>query len=181
MNSRTLSVVSIQPRIQPFASEIKVVMNVLAHLRRQFGYEFWANREEISVLTGLPDPPSAALRLLAHVVAAQWLWLDRLQRNPQRIAVWPHLSLAECSAQLQESEMRWRSYLGGLSDQDLTTRCSYTNSKGEVWENSVLDILSHVVLHSAHHRGQIAMEIRRSGNVPAYTDYIHAVRRGFIT
>ena len=57
---------------------------------------------------------------------------------------------------------------------------SYTNSKGELWENRVLDVLSHVLLHSAYHRGQIALEIRRSGSAPAYTDYIHAVRQGLL-
>jgi len=152
-------------------------MTLVTHLQRQFEYEFWAGGEEVRVLSGLPDPPSSAVRLLAHLIGGQMLWLDRLQGQPSRITVWPDLSLTDCVAKLKESKAGWRSYVDGLSDNALTACCHYTNSKGEVWENSVLDILSHVLLHSAYHRGQIALEIRRSGQTPGYTDYIHAVRQ----
>jgi uncharacterized damage-inducible protein DinB len=155
-------------------------VSILQHFRRQFEYEFWANREEIRTLSGVSDPAATAVRILAHVMAAQWLWLDRLQKHPARIAVWADLTLPECGAQLQELEAAWRSYLAALTEDDLSTSCDYTNSKGEVWRNSVADVVSHVLLHSAYHRGQIALEIRRSGNTPAYTDYIHAVRQGLL-
>jgi uncharacterized damage-inducible protein DinB len=171
---------STRSRIQLHTPEIKVAMSLQSYLQRQFEYEFWANREEVRILSALENPPAPALRLLAHIVAAQWLWLDRLQRNPQRIAVWPELPLSEYDAQLRQLEQMWRSYLGGLSEEDLTKSCSYTNSKGEAWESNVIDILAHVLLHSAHHRGQIATELRRSGYIPVPVDYIHAVRQGFI-
>jgi uncharacterized damage-inducible protein DinB len=35
-------------------------------------------------------------------------------------------------------------------------------------------------MHSAYHRGQIASLMRAGGSAPAYTDFIHAVRRGLI-
>ncbi len=152
-------------------------MTLLSHLRRQFEYDFWANGEEVRLLSALPVPPRAAVRLLGHVIGAQVLWLDRLQNKPPRLAVWPDLSPADWQARLQESEAAWRAYLAALSESELSSHCRYKNSKGEVWENSVLDILSHVLLHSAYHRGQIALELRCSGNTPAYTDYIHAVRQ----
>jgi uncharacterized damage-inducible protein DinB len=56
----------------------------------------------------------------------------------------------------------------------------YTNSKGEPWTSTVEDILTHLVIHSAYHRGQIASDLRNAGQKPAYTDYIHAVRQGLI-
>lgn len=155
-------------------------MSLRSYLRRQFEHDFWANREEVRILAALVPPPAPALKLLAHIVAAQWLWLDRLQQNPQRIAVWPELPLSDYAAQLTQLEESWRSYLGGLSEEDFAKPCSYTNSKGEAWESNVIDILAQVIMHSAHHRGQIATEIRRSGNVPAAVDYIHAVRQGFV-
>jgi uncharacterized damage-inducible protein DinB len=42
------------------------------------------------------------------------------------------------------------------------------------------DILTHVVAHSAYHRGQIAAAVRAAGGAPAYTDFIHAARRGLV-
>jgi uncharacterized damage-inducible protein DinB len=154
-------------------------MSLLEHFRRQFAYEFWANAEVLRVLAGLSDP-TASTRLLAHIVAAQHLWLGRLQNHPPRLAVWPELSLAECTAELRKGETEWQVHLDGLSDGDLSGECSYTNSRGEVWTNRIADVLTHVGLHSSYHRGQIALEIRRSGNAPAYTDYIHAVRQGLL-
>jgi uncharacterized damage-inducible protein DinB len=41
-------------------------------------------------------------------------------------------------------------------------------------------MLTHVLFHSAYHRGQIALQMRASGMEPAYTDFIHAVRQGFV-
>ena len=43
------------------------------------------------------------------------------------------------------------------------------------------DILTHVTMHSAYHRGQIAADVRVAGFTPAYTDFIHAVRTGSLT
>jgi uncharacterized damage-inducible protein DinB len=160
--------------------EIKTAMNVHAYLQRQFEYDFWANREEVRALSTLDHPPAPALKLLAHIVAAQWLWLDRLQQNPQRVAVWPEPALSDYDVQLLQLKQAWGSYLAGISAEDLTKACSYKNSKGEAWESKVVDILAHVILHSAHHRGQIALELRRSGLTPTPVDYIHAVRQGLL-
>jgi len=44
----------------------------------------------------------------------------------------------------------------------------------------VQDILTHVLLHSAYHRGQIASQVRSSGEQPPYTDFIHAARQSLI-
>ncbi|MGC2112474.1 MAG: DinB family protein [Candidatus Korobacteraceae bacterium] len=155
-------------------------MTLLSHLQRQFEYDSWANREEVRVLVALSDPPATAVKLLNHIVAAQWLWLDRLQQNPQRTGVWPELSLADCDTQLQQLESAWRSFLSSLSDEHLASSCNYKNSRGETWTNSVLDILTQLILHAAYHRGQISTEIRLNGNVPVPTDHIHAVRQGFV-
>jgi uncharacterized damage-inducible protein DinB len=66
---------------------------------------------------------------------------------------------------------------GGSS---ISRRVAYTNSKGEEWTSGVEDILTHVTIHSAYHRGQIASDLRAAGHTPAYTDFIHAVRQGFV-
>jgi uncharacterized damage-inducible protein DinB len=56
----------------------------------------------------------------------------------------------------------------------------YRNSVGELWKGAVGDVLTQVVMHSAYHRGQIAADLRQSGHEPASTDFIHAVRQGFV-
>ena len=47
-------------------------------LLRMFEYDAWANRECLATLSG-DDTPAKILRLLAHTLAAQKLWLERLR------------------------------------------------------------------------------------------------------
>jgi uncharacterized damage-inducible protein DinB len=74
----------------------------------------------------------------------------------------------------------WRKYLEASAPDDLTKTVSYKNSKGEPWTSTVEDVVTHVLFHSTYHRGQIASFMRASGDTPAYTDFIHAVRQGLM-
>lgn len=141
-------------------------------------YDMWANQETLKSLNeGAPTPRS--VRWMAHIIGAELLWMARLKREPAILPVWPDLDLRSCGAHLQHLSQLWPEYLSRNQD-SAPNRVSYTNSKGESWTNTVEEILTHVVIHSAYHRGQIASELRAAGSVPAYTDYVHAVRQGYI-
>jgi uncharacterized damage-inducible protein DinB len=94
--------------------------------------------------------------------------------------VWPELTLERCVEQVRQLAVLWREYLGGDSSDVLDRSIAYKNSKGESYKSLVRDILTHVFMHSAYHRGQIACDIRQAGSVPAYTDFIHGVRQGLL-
>ena len=145
-------------------------------LARLFTYDDWANREEVARLRAI-DAPERAVRLLAHTVGAEWLWISRLRSTEPRLAVWPELTLAQCEIEIDALRDAWNGY---LHEAVFDTVIDYTNSIGEKWSNRVLDILTHVVIHGAYHRGQIAIIVRDGGDAPAYTDYIHCVRSGFV-
>ncbi|MFZ0816847.1 MAG: DinB family protein [Candidatus Sulfotelmatobacter sp.] len=155
-------------------------MELLDHLGRQFTYDEWANREVLAGLRASTQSPARTLQLLAHVLSAERLWLERLKQQPQSLPVWPDFTFAKCEEQITELGRLWRDYLGHLSAAGLSKTISYQNSKGEPWASTVEDVLTHVVLHSAYHRGQIASLIRGAGEQPAYTDFIHAARQGLI-
>lgn len=152
----------------------------MKHLRRQFAYNEWANREVLANLRMSARPPGQTLRLPAHILSAERLWLERIRKQPQSLPVWPEFSADQCETQIAEMANLWREYLNGLSAKQLSESISYKNSKGEPWSSTVEDILTHVLLHSAYHRGQIASQTRAAGETPAYTDFIHAVRQGFV-
>ena len=156
-------------------------MELLEHLHRQFVYNAWANREVIASLAVAPAPPSRPRQLLAHILAAESLWFVRIRSQPQILPVWPDLSLDECVAQNTDLASMWDKYLDQLSPAALSNEVSYKNSKGEPWSSTVQDILTHVILHSAYHRGQIASLMRAAGQQPASTDFIRAAREGLIT
>ncbi|MGA8438476.1 MAG: DinB family protein [Candidatus Sulfotelmatobacter sp.] len=157
-------------------------MELLEHLRRQFLYDAWANAEVLAVIKGARSgpPPLRPLQLLAHILSAERLWLDRIRQQPPSLPVWPEFNLDQCEAQNNQLAELWREYFAQLSSSALSEKITYKNSKGEAWSSTVRDVLTHVVLHSAYHRGQIASLMRAGGQVPAYTDFIHAVRQGLI-
>lgn len=154
-------------------------MDLLQYYRQLASYDDWANREVISSFRS-SEPTAQALKLMAHIVAAEHLWLARMQQRASPLPVWPELTLEQCEEQERQISELWREYLGDDSPMVLERRVCYTNSKGEPWTNSVGDILTHVFMHSAYHRGQIAIDMRQAGHVPAYTDFIHGVRQGLV-
>jgi uncharacterized damage-inducible protein DinB len=153
-------------------------MDLLTHLRRQFAYDAWANREVLSGLKRVPSPPPRAVKLLAHVLGTEHEWMSRILGRRSPVAIWPEFTLADCERHATELPELWWHFLQTLDSERLAQRVSYTNTKGQEFENTVSDILTHVILHSAYHRGQIAREIRESGDEPSYTDFIHGVRQG---
>ena len=123
---------------------------------------------------------------MGHILSAEKLWLERIRRVPQSMLVWPTSTIEECDALADQMAVAWKDYLAGLSagglrsDRGLDEMVEYKNSKGELWSSRVGDVLTHVLMHSAYHRGQIALEMRAAGMEPAYTDFIHAVRQGLV-
>jgi uncharacterized damage-inducible protein DinB len=149
---------------------------VTTSLARLLRYDIWANRE---TLDSLPqrNTPVRSLRWMNHIVAAELLWLSRMARKPAPLPVWPDLSLEDCAERLDRLSDE---LLASPNYEPLSQPVTYTNSKGEPWTSTVEDILVHLVIHSAYHRGQIASDLRTAGHEPAYTDYIHAVRQRLI-
>jgi uncharacterized damage-inducible protein DinB len=152
----------------------------LRYINRLFSYNDWANREVTRALNNLKEPPSRSVQRLAHIVSAERLWLERLTRKKQTNPVWPEFGLKQCEEEIVELAKLWKDYLTSIGEDDLIRLVTYKNSKGEDWTSQTQDVLLHVILHSAYHRGQIASDMREAGFPPAYTDFIHAVRQGTV-
>jgi uncharacterized damage-inducible protein DinB len=153
---------------------------MLEHIKRLFVYDDWANREVIAALQALDAPPARSLNLLGHIVSAERLWLERLLVQTPTLAVWPLLTIEQCKLQVDQLPGLWQNYLTSLGEAGLPRSLTYKNTKGESFTSQPQDILLHVVMHSAYHRGQIASDMRAAGFTPAYTDFIHGVRQGFV-
>ena len=75
------------------------------------------------------------------------------------------------------NENNFQVTLGIIRLYDFDTNILYTTLKGSAMENTVGDILFHVVNHSTYHRGQIAVEFRNSGLEPLVGDYVFYKRK----
>ena len=155
-------------------------MEFLEYLRKLCEYDHWANREVARALQAAPQPPARSVRLLGHVVGTEWTWRSRILPESKKMAVWPQLTVEQILQEVKELRTAWVGDLGKLTPARLLESTAYTNSKGEHFRSQLGDILMHVVMHSAYHRGQIATLMRAAGEQPAYTDFIHAARQGAI-
>jgi len=156
------------------------VMDVIEHFSRLFAYDAWANQEVLTCLRAARAPLPQALKWMSHIFAAERLWMERLEQKPQTLPVWAEFTAEECERQAAELPALWKNYLAAGSEADLATTVTYQNSKGETWSSRKDDILMHVLIHSTHHRGQVAAAMRAAGFTPPYTDFIHSIRQGFV-
>ena len=83
-------------------------MGLLDHLRRQFAYDDWANREVLALLRAGGITTGRSVQLMAHIFSAERLWLERLKHQPQSLLVWPEFSLDQCEVQAAELDRLWR-------------------------------------------------------------------------
>ncbi|RMF83833.1 MAG: hypothetical protein D6736_20645 [Nitrospinota bacterium] len=150
---------------------------MLSFLQRLYTYDHWANGVVLDTLEKSQDNASAR-RFLAHIIGAQQIWLARLKgEETTAVQVWPSLTLAQCRQLLEELRQAWIEFFHPLTPERLRENVSYQNTEGTRFTNPLQDILLHVAMHSAYHRGQIATAMREAGQQPAVTDYIAFVRR----
>ncbi len=155
--------------------------DMFSNLRRLFAWDHWANRTLLASLSTTPQPPVSAVRRMAHIIAVEDLYRARLRAaDTAGIVIWPEYRITELETHFERLANEWRAYFAGLQPADLARVSAYTNSQGQRWENTRGDMLLHLAMHGAYHRGQVAADIRAAGGEPAYTDFIEAVRKGFV-
>lgn len=148
----------------------------MEHIRMLFEHLWWADERVLSWMAGRAEPPARSVELLAHVLGAELIWLDRIEGVPQSVEVWPDADLAGCRELCESSRRRWQALLRRLDIGDQGRSVVYRNSAGRQFTSTFEEILLHVALHGAYHRGQIAMGLRDAGLEPAPTDFIAFVR-----
>jgi uncharacterized damage-inducible protein DinB len=151
----------------------------LTMLRRSFEHTVWGHRRVLEALRGPPTPPARAVRLLAHLLAAEDVWLRRLRGEDATVTpIWPDWNLEACAERLTANAEAYHTFLESLTDARLREVVTYPNSAGKVFHTPVGDILHHVFSHGAYHRGQVALLLRQAGLEPVNTDFITFVREG---
>lgn len=143
-----------------------------------FDHLAWADARTFAAIGTLdataPERAEAA-RLYAHLAAAEHVWCSRLQGRQPQHAVWPELSLEDARALSTASIDELRGFAAG-GQEELARVVEYRSTTGVAGRDTVLDILLQLALHGAHHRGQIALLVRRGGGTPEPTDWIVHVR-----
>lgn len=142
------------------------------HLTKQFQYNDWANESLFAVIRADPDFPERGKSIFSHLLLSQKAWFERMQGASPSQPFWQDLSLEQMEELITTTGHDWREYVAVVPQHQFRSLVSYTNSKGESFANTALDIMAHLLNHSSHHRAQIVQLIRQSGHQPPMLDYI---------
>ncbi len=147
-------------------------------LRRLFKYDLWANERVLRALEALPpgQASSSIARLFSHIIAAQQVWLRRVQgADLFGLKAWPEMDPESWPGLLQTTHAAWLDQLKAHAD-GFEAVVSYQDTKGHPFETPLHEIITHVVIHGQHHRAQIATHLRALGLTPPPTDFIFFTR-----
>jgi uncharacterized damage-inducible protein DinB len=148
-------------------------------------YEFnrWANARVLNAASKLSVDefardlgnsfPSVGATL-AHILAAEWIWLQRwLGSSPRAMpAGWSSMGAADLRQTWETVEAEQTRFIMAINETDLDRVISYINLAGLSYSYPLWQMLRHVVNHSTYHRGQIITMLRQMGAQIIGTDLL---------
>jgi uncharacterized damage-inducible protein DinB len=159
-------------------------------IRELFVYNYWARDRQLEAcatlnndefLRSLGNSFPSLRDTLAHLLGAEWIWLERWQgRSPEGLPAADYPTLAALQEAWRPVEQGVRDYLDGLTEEAFCGRLSFRNAKGERWTYPVWRSLLHVANHQTYHRGQVTMFLRQLGVSPPALDVTAADRAGVL-
>jgi uncharacterized damage-inducible protein DinB len=132
----------------------------------------------IEAMRGLEQVPQEVLDKMAHVIAAQHMWMHRFGLLSEQIDdIFPKgQTLEAISTRAHDIGTQRERYTEGLDDEACCRIVTYTATEGTQHTTMLADILLHLSLHGQYHRGQVARLLRDLSPEPVETDYISFVR-----
>ena len=152
-------------------------------IRQLYDYNRWADRRILAMSSALTNEDfirpmgnsfSSVRDTLAHILGAEWIWLERWQgRSPKALLD------AASFLKVQSLESRWGTlehgqtqFIEALTPQRLVEELAYLNQRGQRYSYPLWQQMVHVVNHSSYHRGQITTLLRQLGAEAVSTDFL---------
>jgi uncharacterized damage-inducible protein DinB len=150
-------------------------MNTSEHFRKLFDYDDWANRRVLEALE--ISESERSLQVLAHILITKQEYFERLSgKDSTGFNFWPDLQILECHGLADSTTQTYKKLLDDSDEFGLERMAKYKTSEGVPSENSYRDMLTHVLVHSSIHRGNIVLKMREEGLEPPKIDYILYLR-----
>lgn len=141
---------------------------------RQFQYNEEILGRYIDVLEAHPESPEKVSSLMSHMLNALEIWVSRVQERESECTVWQEHEASTLHAMNRKCH---DAIFQLLENGNLKKFHQYSNSKGQAFDNTLDEILTHLVIHSAHHRAQIASLWSNAGIQPPPCDFIFWARQ----
>ena len=109
-----------------------------------------------------------------HLLWAEHLWLERWQGNSIALTLdgSSYPDAETLLAAFEKVHAKQLDYLGGLPSFAADQIITYVNFQGQTWRYPLGEMVQHLVIHSAYHRGQAASQLRLLDALPPQTDYL---------
>ncbi|HWN44522.1 MAG TPA: DinB family protein [Thermoanaerobaculia bacterium] len=146
-------------------------------------YMLWADRLVLAAVRNVREEDltrdagvsfKSILGTLAHILGSERMWLSRflgvsLDRVPS-IQDFP--DLMSWITGWEETASQIEAFLAGLTDEQLATPLTWTNTRGESHTHPLWHPVSHMVNHATYHRGQVVSLLRQMEYPVPTTDLI---------
>jgi uncharacterized damage-inducible protein DinB len=155
----------------------------LATLNELFDYNYWARDRQLQTCAGLTEEqflrplgnsfPSVR-DTFTHLLAVEWLWLERWRGKAPRTLLKPEEfpTLAALSERWQTVEREMREYVAGLTEEALTRPMTIVTTRGQTWTFELCRMIQHLLHHQSYHRGQVTALLRQLGVQPPKVDFL---------
>jgi uncharacterized damage-inducible protein DinB len=152
-------------------------------MRELFDYNYWARDRQLEACAALTEEQLLrplgssfpSLRdSLAHLVAVEWLWLERWRGNNPKALIPPAElpTLVALRERWQTVEAEMRGYLASLDEETLARPLTIVSTRGEQWTYPLWRMLMHLLNHQSFHRGQVTTLLRMLGAQPPRIDFL---------
>ena len=149
-------------------------------LRLQLDYSAWASQRLLDAAAKLSPEElkrdfqtadKTVLDTLAHVYAADRIWLARVKGEPRATFLDPEdRDLTVLQSEWPALHERWKLWITELGD--ASGNISYKDMRGNPYTQPAWQIVLHLVNHGTHHRGQVSGFLRSMGKTPPPLDLI---------
>jgi len=154
-----------------------------------YDYNAWGNQRvlvaaalvsDLEYLAPAPLSHGSLRGALVHTLAVEWLYRLRCQEglSPTALLVEGEFpSVAALAERWSAEETHMRRYLATLRDQDLDRVVHYKTTSGVSHQNSLWQMLVHMVLHGTQTRAEAAVLLTQYGHSPGDLDLILFLRQ----
>jgi uncharacterized damage-inducible protein DinB len=150
-------------------------MQTVDLLRDLFRYNDWANRR---IVVAVKETGSEKCRrILSHILTTENEYIERFNgKDSTGFEFWPDQSIEELGSLARSTADKFDKLLRRFDEEGLDIAIRYRTSKGEAKENDFREMLTHVIIHSSIHRGNIILKLREEGFEPPKIDHMIYLR-----
>lgn len=138
-----------------------------------FHYDYWSNQRVLHCLIGqLENVPKECLKLMNHIIYAQGVWYNRFFENDAKVQLWKEMEPNELMHQMNLWYRAWVAKIERMKQHHFEVVFEYHNTQGVAYENTLQEMLFHIINHGTYHRGQLMVHLKAAGCNTITTDYI---------